>query len=124
MLAVLEQVIVPPLPEAPFVGRVARVRAKPVAVPSLAVPPTRHCDHTDTFPEFEEEEVEKELKMFDGSIGHYEHSSFRPRSFSRHYLAERCEDGWSCTSAHGEQAPHPAALRGADRGRARAADHG
>ena len=45
--AVLEQTIVPPLPEVQLVRRVARVRAPMVAVPALAVPPTGLRDPTD-----------------------------------------------------------------------------
>ena len=74
-----------------------------VALPALAVPPTP----TDAALEFEEEEdeevEEEELEMFDESIGRFEHSSFRPRRLCRHYMAGRCEEGWSCTFAHGEQ---------------------
>ena len=57
---VLEQVIVPPLPEVQLVGWVARVRAPLVAVPALAVPPTGLRDPTDAALEFEEEEEEDE----------------------------------------------------------------
>ena len=127
--ALLEQVIVPLLPEVQFVGRVARVRAPLMAVPSLAVPPTRLRDPTDAALEFDEEEdeeveQEEELEMFDESIDQLEHSSWRPRRLCRHFAAGRCEEGWSCTFAHGERELHPPPLRGAERGRAGAADHG
>ena len=83
--AVLEQVIVPPLPEVQLVGPVARVRAPLVAVPALAVPPTGLRDPTDAALELEEEEdeevqEEEELEIFDESIDGFEHSSFRPGS--------------------------------------------
>ena len=74
---VLEQVLVPPLPEARAVGNVARVRAPLTALPSLVVPPMGLCDPTDIALEFEEEE-EEEVEMFDGSIDRFEHSAFRP----------------------------------------------
>ena len=117
--AVLEQVIGPPLPEVQLVGRVARVRAPLVSVPALAVPLARLRDPSDAALEYEEEE-----EMFDESIDRLEHSSIRPRRLCRHYMAGRCEEGWSCTFAHDEQWLHPAALCGAERGRASAADHG
>ena len=104
----LEQVIVPPLPEVQLVGRVARVRAPLVAVAALAVPQTGLRDPTDASLEFEEEkeedeevEEEEELEMFNESIDQFEHSSFRPRRLCRHYMAGRCDEGWSCTFAHG-----------------------
>ena len=50
--AVLEQVIVPLLPEVQVVGRVARVRAPLVAVPVLAVSPAGLRDPTDAALEF------------------------------------------------------------------------
>ena len=61
--------------------------------------------------------------MFDESIDRLEHSSFSPKRLCRQYMAGRCEDGWSCTFAHGEQELHLSTLRGAERGRASAADH-
>ena len=73
--AVLEQMIVPPLPEVQVVGRVARVRAPLVAVPVLAVSPAGLLDPTDAALESEEEEEEdddveeeEELEMFDESL--------------------------------------------------------
>ena len=76
--AVLEQVIVPSLPEVRFMERVARVRAPLVAVPGLAVPPTALRDHSDAALEFEEDEEEdegveeeEELEMFDESINRF-----------------------------------------------------
>ena len=122
----LEQVIVPPLPEVQLVGRVARVRAPLVAVPALAVSQTGLRDPTDAALEFEEEEEEdEELETFDESIDQFEHSSFHPRRLCRHYMAGRRDEGWSCTFAHGEeQELHPSTSRGAERGRASAADHG
>ena len=118
--------------------RVARVRAPLVAVSALAVPPTRLRDPTDAALVFEEEEEddeeveeEEELEMFDESIDRFEHSSFRPRRVCRHYMAGRCEEGWSCTFAHGEQelqnvdAPVPQITdRGAAGGCANATDQG
>ena len=95
-----------------------------MAVPALAVPATGLRDPTDAAQEFEEVEEEEELEMFDESIDRFEHSSFRPRRLCRHYMAGRCEEGWSCTFAHGEQELHPSTLCGAERGRASAADHG
>ena len=117
-LIVLEQVIVPLLPEVQVAGRVARVRAPLVAVPVLAVSPAGLRDPTDAALEFEEEEdegeeeEEEELEMFDKSIDRFEHSSFRPRRLCRHYMAGRCEEGWSCTFAHGEQELHHSTRRG------------
>ena len=49
------------------------------------------------------EEEEEVLEMFDESIDRFEHSGFRPRRVCVHYLAARCEEGWSCTFPHGEQ---------------------
>ena len=91
------------------------------------VPPTPLRDPTDAALEFEEEEdeeEEEELDIFDESIDLLEHSSFRPRRLCRHYMAGRCEEGWSCMVAHGEQELHPSTLCGSERGRASAADHG
>ena len=104
MVRVRVQVIVPPLPEVQFVERVARVRAPLVPVPASAVPPTGLRDPTDAALDFEEEEEEEEdegveeeeeVEMFD------EHSSFRHRRLCRHYMSGRCEEGWSCSFAHG-----------------------
>ena len=81
-------------------------------------------DPTNAVLEFvEARSLESVLKTFDESIDRLEHSSFRPRRLCRHYMAGRCEEGWSCTFAHGEQELHRSTLRGADRGRASAADH-
>ena len=108
--AVLEHVIVP-LPKVQVVGRVARVRAPLVAVLVLAVTPAgRTSRPTGAAPEFEEEE-DDELEMFDESTDRFEHSNWRPRRLCRPYMAGRCEDGWGCTFAHGEQEPHPSTLR-------------
>ena len=100
-----------------------RVRVPLVAVPSVVVPPTRWRDPTDIVLEFEEEEEEEveeeELEMFDESIDWFEHFRFRPR----HHMAGRFTEGWNRTFTHGEQELHPAVLRGANRGRASAADH-
>ena len=46
-----------------------------------------------------------------------------PDALYGHCLAGRCERGWSCTFAHGEEEFHPHALREAHRGRASAAHH-
>ena len=61
-LAVLEQVIVPPLPEVQVVGRVARVRAPLAAVPVLAVSLAGLRDPTDAALEFKEEEEDDEVE--------------------------------------------------------------
>ena len=116
--AVLEQLIVPPLPEAPFVAYVARVRAPLVAVPSLVVPQTVLRDPTDTSLSLTRKRRprrrrKKELEIF-------EHSRFRPRRLCRHHVVGAAKKAF----AHGEQELHLAALRGADCGRASAADHG
>ena len=58
--------------------------------------------------------------MFDESIDHFEHSRFRPRRLCRHHVVGAAKKAF----AHGEQGLHLAALRGADCGRASAADHG
>ena len=131
-----EQVIVQPLLEARVVEHVARVRVPLLAFPSLDVPTTGLHDPTDmivlALDEEEEEaegeeEVEEEeevLETLDESIGRFEHSGFRPRHLCGHHRAGRCERGWSCTFAHGEQELHPHSLHGADRGCAGATDHG
>ena len=72
ILAVLEQVIVPPHPEVQAVGRVARVRTLLVAVLVLPVSLAGLRDPTDAALEFEEEE------MFDESIDRFEHSGGAP----------------------------------------------
>ena len=69
-------------------------------------------------------EEEEELEMFDETTDRFEHSSWRARRLCCPYMAGRCEDGWGCTFAHGEQELHPSTLRAAERGRASAADHG
>ena len=72
----------------------------------------------------DEGEEEEELEMFDETTNRFEHSSWRPWRQCRHHMAGRCEDGWGCTFAHGEQELHPSTLRAVERGRASAADHG
>ena len=125
---VLEQVIVPPLPEVQVVGRVARVRARLVAVPVLAdrldfVTPRallwslRKSRRRTT-------RWRRKKSWRCSTIDWFEHSSWRPRRLCRPYMAGRCEDGWSCTLAHCEHELHPSTLRAAERRRASAADHG
>ena len=72
----------------------------------------------------EEVEEEEELEMFDESVDRFGRCCFRPKRLCRHFMAGRCEAGWSCAFAHGEQELHPHALRRANRGRASAAGHG
>ena len=111
--AVLEQVIVPPLPEVHVVGRVA----------DFVTPRTLHWSLRKR--REDDDEVEEDvLEMFDESIDWLEHSRWLPWRLCRPFMAGRCEDGWGCTFAHGEQQLHPSTLRGAERGRASAADHG
>ena len=74
--------------------------------------------------EDDEVEEEEEPEMFDMATDRFEHSSWRPRRLCRHYMAGRCEDGWGCKFAHGEQELHPSTLPAAERGRASAADYG
>ena len=106
---VLEQVLVPPLPEARAVGNVAHVRAPLTALPSLVVPPMGLCDPTDIALKFEEEE-EEEVEMFDGSHRPLRTLCLPPRK------------DWSCTFPHAKQEVHPRSLLRADRARASAAE--
>ena len=102
--AVLEQVIVQPLPEARVVEHVARVWVPQMALPSLDVPRTGLHDPTDMIVldlnEVAEEVVEDVLEMFDQSIDRFEHSAFRPRRLCVHFMLGRCERGWSLTFPH------------------------
>ena len=107
--AVLEQVIVQPLPEARVVEHVARVPL--MAFPSLDVPMTGLHDPTKK----EEVEEEEEVEVFDRSIDRFEHSGFRPRRLCVHFMAGRSEREWTCTFAHFEKELHP---------HERATDHG
>ena len=130
VLAVPEQRIVQHLPEACVLEHVARVWVPLMSFPSLDVPTTGLHDPAEMIAvlelDEEKEEVEEEevLEMFDESIDRFEHSDFCPRRLCVHFMAGRCERGWSCTFAHGEQQLHPHAFREADRGCARAADRG
>ena len=65
----------------------------------------------------------KGIEMFN-AVQLIVHKLHTLRGGGRHFMAGRCEDGWGCTFAHGEQELHPSTLRGAERGRASAADHG
>ena len=112
--AVLEQVIVQPLPAARVVEPVALVRVSQTSFPSVVVPPTGLQDRTDRLrvrvisaeevsdEECDEEEEEEEVEMFDNSIDRFEHSRFRPRRLCVCFMSGSCEEGWSCTFAHSE----------------------
>ena len=91
------------------------------------VPVPSFCEYGIVLEEAEEDdevEEEEEPDMFDEAIDWLEHSSWRSQRLCRPFMAGRCEDGWGCTFAHGEQELHPSTLRAAERGRASAADHG
>ena len=103
---VLEQVIVQPLPAARVVEPVARVRVLHTSFPSVVVPPAG----TDRFrvrvvSSESDEDLRKRRRRFDESIDRFEHSRCRPRLLCVYFMAGRCEQGWSCTFAHGEQEP-------------------